>query len=205
MRVSRIQIIALLSILFLVGTAVLEQAGATTDTQAFAYWYLGESFDVNQEDEWIPFFSLTDVPYSLPLRGFISDSRNYFLDFGAVDWLSDWIDYRYGWPVAEYEKTLMEDDIAGQLEYLYETMTARLAKPHSYVDEARNHSALDYVKSLEGSYEAFIPLIVMYGLDDIYDNSGIREWAVHQDIIENTLNEAFPLIEWNTELFWSHY
>jgi hypothetical protein len=205
MRFSHIQICAALSIFFLVGTAIVGQTDATTENQALTYWYMGESFDVNLEDEWIPFFSLTDVPYSLPLRGFISDSRNYFLDFGAVDWLSDWIDYRYGWPVAEYEKMVMEDEIIGQLEYLYETMTARLAKPHSDVDEARNHSALDYVKSLEGSYEAFIPLIVMYGLDDIYDDSRMREWAVHQDIIEDSLNEAFPLIEWDTELFWFYY
>jgi hypothetical protein len=206
MRISHIRICAGLSIFFLAATAIVGQAGVATQNQTMTYWYTGESFDVNQEDEWIPFFSLTDVPYSLPLRGFISDTRNYFLDFGAVDWLSDWIEYRYDfWPVAEYEKTLMEDDIVDQLEYLYETITARLAKPHSQVDEARNHSALDYVKSLEGSYEAFIPLIVMYGLDDVYDNSGIREWAVHQDIIEDTLNEAFPLIEWSTELFWYHY
>jgi hypothetical protein len=206
MRVSRIQICAVLSIFFLVGTAIVGQASATTQNQAVSYWYTGESFDVNQQDEWIPFFSLTDVPHSLPLRGFISDTRNYFLDFGAVEWLSDWIEYRYDfWPVAEYERTLMEDDIVGQLEYLYETMTARLAKPHSQVDEARNHSALDYVRRLEGTYEVFVPLIVMYGLDDIYDNSGIREWAVHPDIIENALNEAFPLVDWNTELFWYYY
>ncbi|MHA2208941.1 MAG: hypothetical protein ACXABV_07210 [Candidatus Thorarchaeota archaeon] len=205
MRISHIRMCATLITFFLVGTALIGRAGATTQNQTVTYWYIGESFDVNQEDEWIPFFSLTDVPYSLPLRGFISDTRNYFLDFGAVDWLSGWIDYRYGWPVAEYEKTLLEDDIIEQLEYLYEAMTSRLAKPHSYVDEARNHSALDYVKSLEGSFEAFIPLIVMYGLDDIYDDSGMREWAVHEDIIENALNEAFPLVEWNTELFWYHY
>ncbi|MGD9382330.1 MAG: hypothetical protein PVI03_07790 [Candidatus Thorarchaeota archaeon] len=206
MRFSRIRICAALSIFFLVGTTIAGQAVATTENQALTYWYLGESFDVNQEDQWIPFFSLTDVPHSLPLRGFISDSRNYFLDFGAVDWLSDWIEYRYDfWPVAEYEKTLMEDDLVGQLEYLYETMTARLAKPHSYVDEARNHSALDYVKRLEGAYEVFVPLVVMYDLDEVYDDSGMQEWAVHPDIIKDALNEAFPLVDWNTELFWFHY
>ncbi|MFW9846136.1 MAG: hypothetical protein ACFFD6_05285, partial [Candidatus Thorarchaeota archaeon] len=206
MRLPRIRICALLGVLFLLGTAAMGQASVTPTSQALTYWYVGNSFDLNQEDEWIPFFSLTDVPQSLPLRGFISDSRNYFFDFGAVDWLSDWIEYRYeGWPVSEYEKTLMYSDIAGQLEYLYETMTARLTKPFSYVDEARNHSALDYVKSLEGSYEAFVPLIVMYDLDDIYDDSGIREWVVHPEMIETSLKEAFPLIEWDTELFWYHY
>jgi hypothetical protein len=206
MRASHVQIYAILKILFLLGTVIVGQASVTTQDQAVTYWYTGESFDLNEEDEWIPFFSLTDVPHSLPLRGFISDTRSYFLDFGAVDWLSDWIEYRYDfWPVAEYEKALLDDDIVGQLAYLYETMTARLAKPHSYVDEARNHSALDYVKRLDGTYDVFVPLIVMYGLDDVYDNSGIREWAVHPDIIENALNEAFPLIEWNTELFWYYY
>jgi hypothetical protein len=206
MRASQVQIYAIVSIFFLVGTAIVGQRSVTARNHAVTYWYTGESFDVNEDDDWIPFFSLTDVPHSLPLRGFISDTRNYFLDFGAFDWLSDWIEYRYEfWPVAEYEKTLMDDDIVEQLEYLYEAMTARLSKPHSYVDEARNHSALDYVKRLDGTYDVFVPLIVMYGLDDIYDNSGIREWAVHPDIIENALNEAFPLIEWNTELFWYYY
>ncbi|MFX1272519.1 MAG: hypothetical protein ACFFAX_12610 [Promethearchaeota archaeon] len=206
MRASQVQIYAILSVFFLVGTTIVGKANTTAQSQVATYWYTGESFDVNEDDDWIPFFSLTDVPHSLPLRGYISDTRNYFLDFGAVDWLSDWIEYRYEfWPVAEYEKTLMDDDVVGQLEYLYEAMTARLIKPHSDVDEARNHSALDYVKRLDGTYDVFVPLIVMYGLDDIYDDSGIREWAVHPDIIECALNEAFPLIEWNTELFWYYY
>jgi hypothetical protein len=183
---------------------IVEGTPTSTDTP-LTYWYTGQTFDVNKEDDWIPFFSGTDVPHSLPLRGFISDTRNYFLDFGAVNWLSDWIDYRYGWEMPDYERNLLDNDVEDQLEYLFETMTSRFQKPHSYVDEQRHFYALDYVKDFNGSFDAFIPLIVMYGLNDSYDEVGMREWVIHPDIVEESLNEAFPLVSWQTKLYWYNY
>ena len=119
----------------------------TTDGSPLTYWYTGSSFDLNETDDWIPYFSLTDVPYSLPLRGFNSDTRNYFFDFGAHHWLSEWVENIYGWPVPEQEKGIDVANISEQMEFLFEMITSRLEKPHSYVDEARNHTALDYIKN----------------------------------------------------------
>jgi len=205
MRIIHLRILAVLIITILLGTAVTSLTTATSTNDPLAYWYIGNNFDLIQEDNWVPFFSLTDVPYSLPLRGFISDTRNYFLDFGAVDWLSDWIQYRYNWPISEYERSLVDDNAVEQLEFLYETITSRLIRPISYVDEARDFIPLDYVKDFEAPFEAFIPLIVMYGLDESYDNAQMRDWVIHPDIVEESLNNAFPLVEWTTELYWFDY
>jgi hypothetical protein len=204
MGVSRVRVLALMSIFFLISTALAQQAAAS-DGELLTYWYLGDSFDLNEEDDWIPFFALTDVPYSLPLRGFISDSRNYFLDFGAVNWVTDWVDYRYGWLVPEHDKGMDEENFTGQLEYLFEMITSRLEKPQSYVDVARDYSAIDYVKDFDAPYEAFIPLVVMFGLNETYDESEMSKWAIHPEIVEDSLNEAFPLVSWETELYWFNY
>jgi hypothetical protein len=205
MGVSRVRLLALVSIFVLLSTVVAQNAAALEEGEQLTYWYLGDSFDLNKEDDWIPFFSLSDVPYSLPLRGFISKSRNYFLDFGAVNWLTDWVDYRYGWPVPDHDRAMDEENLTGQLEYLFEKMTSRLEKPMSYVDVARNYSALDYMKDFDAPYEAFIPIIVMYGLNESYDESDMSRWVIHPDNIEDSLNEAFPLVSWETELYWFNY
>ncbi len=205
MRVLRVQVIALITLAFLLSTTMAQRTSATLDGGPLTYWYTGDNFDVNTEDDWIPFYSGTDVPYSLPLRGFISESRNYFLDFGAVDWLSEWIEYRYGWPVHEHEKEMNEENLTGQLEYLFEMTTARLQKPQTYVDEIRNYTAVDYVEDFDTPFEAFIPLIVMYGLNETYDDTRMHEWVIHPDIVESALNDAFPLVTWETELYWFDY
>ncbi len=206
MRAWRIQIGALLSLILLLTMATSVQADAiSAQDEQLTYWYEGETFDINPEDDWIPFFALTDVPHSLPLRGYVGDNRNYFLDFGAHEWLSDWIQFYYDWEISEFEDEFRDDDLLGQLEYLFETITGRLAKPQSYVDIERGYSALDYVKHLEPPYEVFIPLVVMFGLNDSYDEEGMKEWVIHQDVVEDSLNEAFPLITWETELYWFNY
>ncbi len=196
----------MLSLILLLTMAGSVQADATiTQSEPLTYWYEGQTFDINPDDEWVPFYALADIPYSLPLRGYVGDNRNYFLDFGALEWITDWIDFYYGWETSEYEAEIRYDDLYGQLEYLFETTTGRLAKPQSYVDILRNYSALDYVKLLKPPFEVFIPIVVMYGLNESYDEEGMKEWVIHQDVIEDALTEAFPLITWDTELYWFDY
>ena len=204
MGVSKVRTLAVISIFIIMSTAIAQQAAATEEG-SLTYWYIGSSFDLDTEDDWIPYFALTDVPYSIPLRGFISDTRNYFFDFGAVNWLTDWVDHVYGWPVSEHERDMNEGNLTAQLEFIFEMMTSRLEKPHSYVDIARNYSAVDYVKDFDAPYEAFIPIIVMYGLDETYDEQDMSTWVINPDMVENSLNEAFPLITWETELYWFNY
>ncbi len=186
---------------------VISQANYSIVTEEIPlpYWYTYEALTITPNDIWVPFWALSDVPYSLPLRGYNQESRNQFLDFGAVEWLNTWAEDVYSWPGSEYGKELLENETLAQLEFLFETMTARLAKPPSYVDEARGFIALDYVKEFEPPYQGFLPLIVMYGLNDTYDNSNMDEWAIHPDIINSSINEAFPLVDWETELFWFDY
>ena len=206
MGASRVRGLAIISLVVLLASVVTLQTRAMISDRTDTYWYTGNNFDLNHDDLWVPFFAGTDVPNSLPLRGFISDSRNYFLDFGALDWLSEWIEYRYAWSVHEHEKELNPQNLTGQLEYLFETATARLQKPSYYidVDYAVEH-AMDYVKDFDAPYEAFIPLIVMYGLNETYDDTLMHQWVLHPDIVESTLAEAFPLVSWETELFWFDY
>jgi hypothetical protein len=79
-------------------------------------------------------------------------------------------------------------------------MTDRLAEPKDDPIQA-----LDYVKYLEGSFEVYIPLIVMFDLNSSYEETDMDEWAIHPSLIEETLNDAFPLINWIVELFWFDY
>ncbi|MGY5879891.1 MAG: hypothetical protein RTV31_06550 [Candidatus Thorarchaeota archaeon] len=160
---------------------------------------------MNQEDIWIPYFSLSDVPHSLPLRGFISDSRNYFFDFGAFNWLTEWVESHWGYSVPDYEKELDETHLATQLLYLFENATNHLTRPQNYVDVDRGYVVVDYVKDFDAPFEAFIPLVVMYGLNETYDDTNIDEWVIHPDVIENSLSESFPLIDWTVELYWFDY
>ena len=196
----------LLLLVVLLSTPILTQANTTELVVIpLPYWYTCDTFDLNPYDSWIPFYSLTDVPYSLPLRGFNSQSRSYFIDLGAHEWLSEWIEFRYNWPIPDYEKEFDDTNAVDQLEYIFELMTGRLSRPYSYVDESRRHVPIDYVKDLEGTFEAFVPLVVMYGLNETYDERSMREWVVHPTLIEECLDESFPLIDWKVELFWFNY
>ncbi|NHJ12925.1 MAG: hypothetical protein EAX95_04575 [Candidatus Thorarchaeota archaeon] len=193
-------------LLLILGSSMPVDASILANTPGeFVHWYEGSVFDIIPDDGWLPFYALTDIPYSLPLRGFVGSNRNYFLDLGALDWLSDWIEFYYHWEVNDFEVGIHYDDLDGQLAYLFETTTDRLSKPQSNVDIDRNYSAVDYVRFLEPPYEVFIPLIVMYGLNETYDEEGIKEWVIHQEVVEDALNEAFPLITWETELYWFGY
>ncbi len=206
LRAWHIQLGALLSLILLLTMTVSVQADTiSTQDEWLTYWYEGETFDINPNDDWIPFFALADIPHSIPLRGFVGENRNYFLDLGALDWLSDWIEFYYEWPVNDYEEGIHYNNLGGQLEYLFNVTTDRLSKPQSQVDIDRQYSALDYVKHLRPPYEVFIPLVVMYGLNDSYDEDGMKEWVIHQDVIEGALSDAFPLITWETELYWFNY
>jgi len=201
----KVTTIAILSLLFLLNVVSAQQATVSAEDAQLSYWYTGSSSDLNYEDEWVPFFSLTDVPNSIPLRGFISDSRNYFFDFGTFNWLSDWVESVYGWPVPDYEKGVDDAELAEQLVYLFENATRRLERPTNNVDIDRNYSAVDYVKDFDAPFEAFVPLVVMYGFNATYDETSIREWIIRPDIVESCLNEAFPLIEWTVKLYWFNY
>ena len=184
------------------GTVTLHETDASTQ---ITYWYTGDSFDLNEDDIWIPYFSLTDAPYSLPLRGFISDSRNYFFDFGAFNWYSDWAESVWGWQVPAFEKRLDELHLQDQLLYLFENATSHLSRPINYVDIERGYSVLDYVKDFDAPFEAYVPIVVMYGLNDTYDDTNMRDWVIHPDFIEQTFNESFPLIDFTVELYWFDY
>ena len=205
MSCSRVRLLAFLSLMMLLGIGMGYQVSAAEDGSSLNYWYVGNSFDLDSSDDWVPFFSLVDVPYSLPLRGFNSDSRNYFLDFGAVEWLTDWVEYVYGWPVPDHDKKMDLTNLTGQLEYLFEMITGRLEKPHSYVDEARNYTATDYVKHFDAPYEVFIPIVVMYNFNESYDEADTRTWVIDSQLVEDTFNEAFPLVTWDAELFWYNF
>ena len=79
-------------------------------------------------------------------------------------------------------------------------MTDRLAEP-----EDDPIQALNYVKDLEGTFEVYIPLVVMFDLNSTYEETDMDEWAIHPTLIEETLDEAFPLIDWIIEVFWFDY
>ncbi|UCE10800.1 MAG: hypothetical protein JSW61_02385 [Candidatus Thorarchaeota archaeon] len=189
----------LLVILCVASTAVLGQTTIPSDQLSIPHWYTAsDAFDLNPDDDWFPLPDI-DVPYSLPLRGYNSHSRSYFMDLGALDWLSDYVEY-YGVDLPPHEKGINETHASDQLEFLFELMTDRLAEP-----EDDPIQALDYVKDLEGSFEVYIPLIVMFDLNSSYDETDMDEWAIHPHLIDETLNDAFPLIDWIVELFWFDY
>ena len=205
MRDYWVKVIAILCAFSLLGVTTALQTSQSEVNAPLTYWYTGYSFDLNQDDIWIPYFSLTDAPYSLPLRGFISDSRNYFFDFGAFNWLSDWVESVYGWSVPDYEKGLNETHLKDQLLYLFENATNHLTRPQNYVDIDRGYVVVDYVKDFDAPFEAFVPLIVMYGLNETYDDTNIDEWVIHPEIVEQSLSTSFPLINWTVELYWFDY
>ena len=132
MSLSRVPIIPLLLVLCFLTIPVISQPTiATTSADSPApYWYTYEPFTITPDDIWVPFWALSDVPYSHPLRGYNEESRNQFLDFGAVEWLNKWADDVYGWPGSIYESGLLENGTLNQLQFLFETMTSRFAKPH---------------------------------------------------------------------------
>jgi hypothetical protein len=186
-------------ILCLASTAVVGQIPVQNNQISTPHWYtVSEPFDLNPDDDWLPLPEY-DVPYSLPLRGYNSHSRNYFIDLGALDWLSDLVEY-YGYPIPPFERGINVTHIDQQIEYLFELMTARLAEPR---DDPLQ--ALDYVNDLEGTFEVYIPLVVMFDLNSSYEQSAMDEWAIHPDLIEETLDNAFPFIDWIVEVFWFDY
>ncbi|MGY5878760.1 MAG: hypothetical protein RTV31_00860 [Candidatus Thorarchaeota archaeon] len=194
-----IQVWTSLVVLCLVSVAALGQTNIQSDQVSIPHWYTAsEVFDLNPDDDWYPLPDI-DVPYSLPLRGYNSHSRNYFIDLGALDWFSDYVEY-YGVDLPPHEKGINETHTSDQLEYLFELMTDRLAEPKDDPIQA-----LDYVKDLEGSFEVYIPLIVMFDLNSSYEETDMDEWAIDRSLIEGTLNDAFPLINWIVELFWFDY
>ena len=205
MRDYWVKVLAFLCIFSLLCIASAQPSNQPDVTTPLTYWYTGDSYDLNLEDIWIPYFSLADAPHSLPLRGFISDTRNYFFDFGAFNWLSEWVESHWGYTVPDYEKELDETHLADQLLYLFENATNHLTRPLNNVDIDRGYTVVDYVKDFDAPYEAFIPLVVMYGLNETYDDTNIDDWVIHPDAIENSLSESFPLINWTVELYWYDY
>jgi hypothetical protein len=191
-----IRVWTLLVVICLVGISVMRQTNFYSGQVSIPHWYTASDvFDLNPDDDWLPLPDI-DVPYSLPLRGYNSHSRTYFIDLGALDWFSDYIEY-YGVDIPSHEKGINETHTSDQLAYLFELMTARLAEP-----EYDPIPALDYVKDLEGSFEVYIPLIVMFDLNSSYEETDMDEWAIHPSLIGEILNDSFPLIDWIVELFW---
>ncbi|MFX1252419.1 MAG: hypothetical protein ACFFCZ_12515 [Promethearchaeota archaeon] len=199
-------LVILLTLILLFGTISLQPTcfgqgsyqNKGDQSQSTPYWYSFEEFKYNSSDPWIPFFSLTDIPYSQPLRGFISDSRNWFVDMGAFEWFSTWIRDVWGYEVSPYEQnftsltTVSEQKKA--LEYLFLGITDRLSA---------NGRSLDYAQDLTPPYEAWLPLIVMDNLtENGYDS---LEHIINPDVVEQTLDTAFPLIDWKTDVYWYDY
>jgi len=204
MRDYWVKVLAFLCIFSLLSVTSAQQV-SRPESAPLAYWYTGDSYDLNKADIWVPYFSLTDAPYSLPLRGFISDSRNYFFDFGAFNWLSDWVESVNGWSIPDYEKGMDESHLIDQLLYLFENATNHLTRPVNQVDIDRGYTVFDYVKDFDTPFEAFIPLVVMYGFNETYNETDLREWIIQPDVIESSLSESFPLINWTVELYWYDY
>ncbi|MFX0094923.1 MAG: hypothetical protein ACFFBD_24525 [Candidatus Hodarchaeota archaeon] len=194
--------ITLLILILLFGTVFFLPTGSgssqNTQGQLTPYWYSFDEFKHNSSDPWIPFFSLTDVPQSLPLRGFNSDSRNWFIDMGAYEWFSTWITDVWGYDVSPYEKNFTSITSLSEqkdfLEYLFQGMTDRLTTMGL---------SLDYAQDLTPPFDVWLPLVVMDDLSVHGYNS--LSHIINAEIVEQTLNEAFPLIEWKTDLYWYDY
>jgi hypothetical protein len=185
-----------LIVLWLLSISVAGQTNSQGNQVPIPHWYTAsETLDLNLDDDWLPLPDI-DVPYSLPLRGYNSHSRNYFIDLGALDWFSDYVEY-FGVELPPHEKGINQTHTSDQLEFLFELMTDRLAEP-----EDDPIPALDYVKDLEGSFEVYLPLILMFDLNSSYEETDMDEWAIHPSLIEEILNDSFPLIDWIVELFW---
>ncbi|OLS28142.1 MAG: hypothetical protein HeimC3_01030 [Candidatus Heimdallarchaeota archaeon LC_3] len=163
------------------------------------YWYTLDQYqNPAGNSEWVPFFSLTDVPYSLPLRGFLSDSRSAFFDLGAFEWFSDWVQNVWGNALASncennFHKLTSIQDQSNCIQYFFETLTERLTT---------GDLSLDYAKNLK-SFNIWAPLIVYDNMTSKgYENSSLSEWIVNPHLVQNTLNTQFPLLNFTTDLLW---
>jgi hypothetical protein len=153
---------------------------------------------LNSSDYWLPFFSFSDIPDSLPLRGYAEDTRNWFIDLGAFEWFSDWVQNVWEHELLPFEENFTDfttmNDQKLSLEDLFSAMFQRLSTIRLSVD---------YAKKLDPPFEAWVPMIVM---DDLtkngYASSNISNWIIRPDIVEEVMDESFPLIEWTTDLFW---
>jgi hypothetical protein len=168
-----------------------------TEPTPIPYWYEFNEFRLNN-DYWVPFFSLTDVPQSLPLRGFIAESRNYFIDMGAFDWYSTWVEDRNWGDIPrctdEFPSIVINVEQADCLIGFFNQMISRLSN---------GGFSLDYISNFSPSFDIWIPIVVF---DDLSNNgfneSNMEEWVVDDELIEQTFNESFPLFNWKVDLLW---
>jgi hypothetical protein len=163
------------------------------------YWYSSNPYRVNSSDYWLPFFSYSDVPEGLPLRGYSAETRNWFIDLGAFEWFSDWVQNVWEYNIPYFEENFTTytkiEDQRDALENIFSVMSWRLSTMGLSVD---------YAKNLTPPFEAWIPMVVMDNLtvNGYATPSNMSNWIIRPDIIESVLNEAFPLIEWRTDLYW---
>ncbi len=163
------------------------------------YWYSSNPYRLNSSDYWLPFFSYSDVPHNLPLRGYSAETRNWFIDLGAFEWFSDWVQTVWEYNIPYFEEnfttytTIEEQQEA--LENIFSVMSWRLSTMGLSVDYAQN---------LTPPFEAWVPMVIMDNLtvNGYAASSNMSNWIIRPDIIESVLNEAFPLIEWRTDLYW---
>lgn len=192
LRSSKILLLALLVVLSMI-PLYISVNGYNPDDE---YWYGIDEFEITEDAPAYPFFSLTDAYEGYPLRGFNSKTRTAFFDYGSFEWFSDWVENVWEYELSPYDRFEEVDtnNKADAFEYYFQSMKERL-----YM-----HLSMAYANSLISiPFKVWVPLIV---IDDLstngYENSNLTEWIADPEIIENTLDESFPLIEWETDLFW---
>ncbi|MHA2305474.1 MAG: hypothetical protein ACXACU_08780 [Candidatus Hodarchaeales archaeon] len=172
--------------------------GIHVQTNLKPYWYSSVPYKVNSSDYWLPFYSFSDVPESLPLRGFTENTRNWFIDLGSFEWFSDWVQNVWGNEIPNIEENFTDfttiEEQRESLDYLFTAMSYRLSTMGLSVN---------YAEKLTPPFEAWVPMVVM---DDLsangYESSNMSNWIIRPDIVETVLDESFPLINWKSDLYW---
>ncbi|MFX0210347.1 MAG: hypothetical protein ACFFDT_30490, partial [Candidatus Hodarchaeota archaeon] len=102
------KIFVLLTIILLSGLSPIFLLGYSNQAESKPYWYSSTPFKINSSDYWLPFFSFSDVPGSLPLRGYTEDTRNWFIDLGAFEWFSDWVQNVWEYELLSFEENFTD-------------------------------------------------------------------------------------------------
>lgn len=191
-------IFLILTILPLKTNATLSQEGSHTNTP---YWYTYEEYKANPLSEWIPYFSTTDIPHSQPMRGFISDSRNWFIDLGAFEWFSEWVEGVWGNRIDPLEKNISSAETDADLHNYYLKLFTHMSQRLTTMGLSINYAA-----DLLAPFNAWVPLIVIDNLtNNGYSDSELENWVIQPDLVLNGIADALPIVDWNSDVYWYDY
>lgn len=165
------------------------------------YWYTFEEFKANPLSEWIPFFSTTDIPLSQPMRGFISDSRNWFIDMGSFEWFSDWVTDIWGYNIDLLEKNISSAESIEELHGFYYKTFSQMKNRLTSMG-----LSLNYAKDLHSPTNGWVPVIVIDNLtNNGYAESDLENWAVDSNLVTNEFSNALPIVDWESDVYWYDY